>query len=76
VNLPKKKLRIPTVIYNYHEINYWDWDYVVVIQPKVDTNMDNYEKEMDQFMEDYGYMGDIHEDNFGIYRGKLKLIDW
>jgi hypothetical protein len=76
---PPLKYRVPTLIYYYHKLRRVDYDgaYILMIQPKVAmgsiTNaqyiqMCNIEKRLS------GY--DYHDDNFGIYKNEVKLIDW
>lgn len=77
---PPIKYRIPTLIYDYdtrplHPKN-WDWVHVLLIQPLIKPvhseehwiEMANIEKRIKGT--------DFHEDNFGIYKGEVKLLDW
>lgn len=81
---PPLKYRIPTLTYDYEErklhINNWDWVFVLMIQPKIDT--DNFDGYSDEHTYQMGKIEkkligtDFHEDNFGLYKGEVKLLDW
>lgn len=80
---PPLKYRIPTLTYDYDERklhkNNWNWVFVVMIQPRIDTvsfgiNEDHYYQKCKIDSKLVGE--DFHEQNFGIYKGEVKLLDW
>ena len=80
---PPLKYRIPTLIYDYDERklhkNNWNWVFVVMIQPRINTNTfgitDDHDRQMSII--DSKLAGeDFHNENFGIYKGEVKLLDW
>jgi hypothetical protein len=77
---PPPSYRIPTLIYAYEEIRptQWDWDFVLLIQPKADLSYydtgDDYRNIMKKFARLSGC--DSHSGNIGKYKGQCVLFDW
>jgi hypothetical protein len=74
---PPLKYRVPTVIYAPYEITprQWDWHFVIAIQPVIDT--DEYlEDKWSNFFERKLSGVDAHGENYGLYKGEVKLFDW
>jgi len=75
---PPLKYRVPTLIYAYDNITptQWEWETVILIQPKVDNDYDDDDvvKSMKVFSRLSGC--DSHQGNIGMYKGEFKLFDW
>lgn len=78
-NPPPLKYRVPTLIYYYDKLRRMDYGdmHVLMIQPRVDMGdkTDNHYIEMNR-IENRLVGSDYHDDNFGIYKKQVKLIDW
>jgi hypothetical protein len=68
---PPIKYRVPTLIYSYDD-PYWKWDYLLLIQPKVDITDDSISRTRFRGLVNC----DIHCGNIGIYKGESVLFDW
>lgn len=75
-NPPEPKYRVPTVIYGRKKIRYFDYDFCIAIQPRVNKFVDWTEE--DNFMDYFENRTrtDCHSGNFGYHNGKVKLFDW
>lgn len=79
---PPIHYRVPTLIYAYENIRptQWDWNTVLLIQPKVDLSYydsddhDYYRTVMKKFERLSGC--DCHSGNIGRYKGQVVLFDW
>ena len=77
---PPISYRVPTLIYAYEEVRptEWDWNYVVLIQPKTELSFDFRCKQDNKRYESFSKLSscDAHSGNVGKYKGKLCLFDW
>jgi hypothetical protein len=74
---PPIKYRVPTVIYAYDNISprEWDFNYIIAIQPKIDIDYHLGDKAISYFSRRLAG-NDFHIDNYGLYKGEIKLFDW
>jgi hypothetical protein len=74
---PPLKYRVPTMIYAPSNISArdWDWDFVIAIQPKVNVD-DHIDHKWGTYFSKKLVGCDAHGDNYGIYKGEVKLFDW
>jgi hypothetical protein len=68
---PPKHFRVPMVILRKGSDNY-----KLVVQPRVNTNIDDYDKIYKALEEALGASFDIHGGNFGYYKDRPVLFDW
>jgi hypothetical protein len=76
---PPPKYRVPTLIYHYYNLSRKDYydTHILMIQPKVDTNVKSDEDYIEMAKIEKRLSGwDYRDDNFGIYKKEVKLIDW
>lgn len=76
---PPLKYRVPTLIYHYDNLRRREYEdaHVLMIQPRVDTFIESDEHYFEMSKIEKKLSGwDYHDDNFGIYKKEVKLIDW
>ena len=77
---PPRHHRVPTLIYAYENITptQWEWDTVLLIQPKVDNDFEFDDEDLVKAKRVFNRLSgcDAHEGNIGMYKGKFRLFDW